>query len=350
MVLEPGGDPVEIQWFFTDKPPMTFDHIGASRNWLSDREEDTSPGEVKGADRPWVNGAGPSFPCCDVPFGTADAWMGKPFQPKRRSCQFRPNPGTVGLRIFPSATLVNPKKWQGNLVVNLQPKAQIRQPIYWYADLRLKLQPVSKWYVPVTYPGTIWTRFQPDYVPVTPRIWKGNITLSLFGGNGQSKGTWRTGITEIKMGLASTWAMGISYPSVLEVDLQPTSDWHPNNPIITYGPCSSGMFAKWSITVAGVAGTGCTIYNGTFTLVWDPVSSQFLSTATWPATGEPLWSFGYDSGANLWELSGNQVVGSTNSLYTISSGTFNCLASNIWDFGSTIGCTGWPATITMVPL
>lgn len=76
----PGVGLVPVRWYFTDKPPLPYEHVYGSHNHSRDQgweDYDTGePGEVWGAVRQRVNGSPPVFCPCESYEGDESAWVG----------------------------------------------------------------------------------------------------------------------------------------------------------------------------------------------------------------------------------------------------------------------------------
>jgi hypothetical protein len=97
--------------------------------------------------------------------------------------------------------------------------------------------------------------------------------------------------------------------------------------------------AAYEVTVAGLTGTGCSVYNATHTL------DVMLFTCDWAdASSAWLARLQYLSGPDTWYL----TFGSNTAQYSCADADFVPLGSSTfnldWDNGI---CTGWPATLTV---
>lgn len=78
MVFAAGATPIRVRWFFTDKPPIPFDHCFMSRNWESRHEQQGPCGEViDDPTRIWCNGTGPGVELSGIPCGDRQTWQGE---------------------------------------------------------------------------------------------------------------------------------------------------------------------------------------------------------------------------------------------------------------------------------
>lgn len=81
----PGVGLVQVQWYWTDFPPLPYTHVYGSHQ--HSREEgwddwDTGEsGEVWGAEREWCDGSFPAGIVCGDPQGKPPAWGGQPVSP-----------------------------------------------------------------------------------------------------------------------------------------------------------------------------------------------------------------------------------------------------------------------------
>lgn len=348
MVLSPGADPIEVQWYFTDKPPLPFVHIGASRNWLSSQDEQTNPGEVAGAARPWVNGAGPQLPCCDEPRGTPEAWLGMPGQPTFASCQWAPYVGSIDLGLTPAGEISSPKIYQGTIALGLTPAGKITNPVLYRGSIGLALTPAGKKISPIFYTGSIPLYLTPAGVDVSPKFYHGAIGLALTPTGITYPGKKYTGAIDLGLTPAGVVVYSIMYTGAIDLDLTPAGVYSPPNPIINYGSCSGGMYSIWDLSVSGFT-SFCAPMNGSYTLTFNPTTQTFESSATIP-TGQPVWTMNFTGFPTfIWVLSGRipgNIISWTGSL---SSGSFVCLGNNTFPVSGSGSCPAFPSTLTVTP-
>jgi hypothetical protein len=113
---------------------------------------------------------------------------------------------------------------------------------------------------------------------------------------------------------------------------------------------------EWQFTVAGVLPTppspplNCPCANATYTLVFTGVVGGVCTWTSTGGTGCGQWVLRCFNDTRKWQLefSGGESAGGAT--YELGFDSWNCMGTNVMNFVSASPCTGWPATLTIVPV
>jgi hypothetical protein len=334
--FEPDGPLVPVQFYYTpDAPFVPFANSFNVNAWDSDRSRRPIGDQRRrseGGGNDWVNGAGPTEPCCPEPFGDATAWLyGGAGQPTKWSCDWiqvrgvaqeaSGAVGTISVRLAAAGVAQEASGALGGINVcrNLTGTAAEQTGSQGAIAARVAIAGSSSGAETAT--GTIAR------------------TVSMSGTAAEATGS--TGSTATTQNVSGSASGAETATGTITVNITPT------NPLITgCDPCSStGIYQNWYLTVAGVSGTGGDDPNGSYhleNLVGSTDCRWFDQVGI--VGGLPYWVAGPFGSPTGWQL--DYVSSGASVIASYVCDPFDCVGTNVFTLSSSSYGT-WPSSLTL---